>query len=82
MPKLKTRKAIAKRFKLTKKGKIKRARAFKGHILTKKSSKRKRFLRGKDLVHRTDAGYGLPDCPGIVPGIPGGSARHRPVARD
>ena len=54
MPKLKTRKAVAKRFKLTKKGKIKRSRAFSGHIMTKKSSKRKRFLRGKDLVSKSD----------------------------
>jgi len=54
MPKLKTRKAIAKRFKLTKRGKIKRPRAFSGHIRTKKSAKRKRFLRGKDTVHKAD----------------------------
>jgi len=55
MPKLKTRRAIAKRFKRTKKGKIKRSRAFRGHIKTKKSSKRKRFLRGMDLVSSGDA---------------------------
>jgi len=54
MPKLKTRKAVAKRFKRTKKGKIKRSRAFRGHIRTKKSSKRKRFLRGRDLVSPAD----------------------------
>lgn len=54
MPKMKTRKAVAKRFKLTKKGKIKRSRAFRSHIRSKKSSKRKRFLRGKDLVSRAD----------------------------
>jgi large subunit ribosomal protein L35 len=54
MPKQKTRKAVAKRFKLTKRGKIKRSRAFSGHIMTKKSSKRKRFLRGKDLVSKSD----------------------------
>lgn len=54
MPKLKTRKAIAKRFKRTKKGKIKRRRAFRGHIKTKKSSKRKRFLRATDLVSKSD----------------------------
>ena len=44
MPKLKTSKGTAKRFKLTKKGKIKRAMAGRSHILTKKSRKRKRHL--------------------------------------
>jgi len=50
MPKLKTRKAARKRFRLTKKGKIKRARGYKGHILTKKSRKRKRKLKQSGLV--------------------------------
>lgn len=54
MPKLKTRKAIAKRFRISKKGKILRSRAFRSHKRTKKSSKRKRFLRGKDLVSIAD----------------------------
>ncbi len=45
MPKLKTNKGAAKRFKITKKGKIKRHMAGKRHILTKKSRKRKRKLR-------------------------------------
>jgi len=45
MPKLKTSRGAAKRFKLTKKGKAKRAMAGKSHILTKKSRKRKRKLR-------------------------------------
>ena len=45
MPKLKTHRASAKRFSLTKNGKIKRGHAYKSHILTKKSSKRKRKLR-------------------------------------
>lgn len=45
MPKMKTRRAAAKRFKLTGSGKIKRAHAFRSHILTKKTSKRKRNLR-------------------------------------
>jgi len=44
MPKLKTSKGTAKRFKLSKKGKVKRAMAGKSHILTKKSRKRKRYL--------------------------------------
>ncbi|WP_055667599.1 50S ribosomal protein L35 [Desnuesiella massiliensis] len=45
MPKMKTHKGAAKRFKLTGSGRLKRAKAFKSHILTKKSSKRKRNLR-------------------------------------
>jgi len=45
MPKMKTHKGAAKRFKKTGSGKLKRAKAFKSHILTKKSSKRKRNLR-------------------------------------
>ena len=50
MPKMKTRRAAAKRFKLTGSGKIKRAKAFRSHILTKKSSKRKRNLRKTTYV--------------------------------
>jgi large subunit ribosomal protein L35 len=45
MPKLKTHRGAAKRFRLTKQGKVKRAKAYKSHILTKKSTKRKRNLR-------------------------------------
>ncbi len=45
MPKLKTHTGAKKRFKLTKTGKVKRAKAFKSHILNKKTSKRKRNLR-------------------------------------
>jgi len=45
MPKLKTCKAVAKRFKITKTGKVMSMHAGKSHILTKKSRKRKRFLR-------------------------------------
>jgi len=45
MPKIKTHRASAKRFKVTKTGKIKMKHAFKSHILTKKSTKRKRLLR-------------------------------------
>ena len=45
MPKIRTNRAAAKRFKKTATGKIVRARAFKSHILTKKSPKRKRRLR-------------------------------------
>ena len=45
MPKLKTHSGAKKRFNLTKNGKIKRAHAYKSHILNKKSTKRKRKLR-------------------------------------
>jgi len=50
MPKLKTNRSIAKRFKITKKGKIKCAKAFKGHLLTGKSRKRKRALSKKTIL--------------------------------
>ena len=52
MPKIKTKKAAAKRFKKTGTGKLVRMKAYKNHILTKKSAKRKRNLR-KSIV--TDA---------------------------
>ena len=45
MPKIKTHSGAKKRFKLTKHGKVKRAHAFKSHILNKKTTKRKRNLR-------------------------------------
>lgn len=45
MPKIKTHRAAAKRFRLTKNGKVKRAKAFRSHILNKKDTKRKRRLR-------------------------------------
>lgn len=54
MPKLKTKKSVAKRFKLTKSGKIKRQHGFRGHILSKKSRRRKRGLRQAALVHGSD----------------------------
>ncbi|MDO8880846.1 MAG: 50S ribosomal protein L35 [Coriobacteriia bacterium] len=54
MPKMKTHKGTAKRFKLTGTGKIKRAKAFKSHILEKKSPKRKRGFRQDGLVHESD----------------------------
>ncbi|MGL5086082.1 MAG: 50S ribosomal protein L35 [Clostridium sp.] len=53
MPKMKTHKGAAKRFKITGTGRLKRAKAFKSHILTKKSSKRKRNLRKSALVSTT-----------------------------
>lgn len=52
MPKMKTRKAVKARFKLTAKGKLVRQRPGKRHILTKKSSKRKRKLSGPALVSK------------------------------
>jgi large subunit ribosomal protein L35 len=54
MPKLKTNSGAKKRFKLTGTGKIKRKHAFKNHILTKKSTKRKRHLVKMALVHPSD----------------------------
>ncbi len=54
MPKMKTNRGAAKRFKLTGTGHVKRAHAFKRHILTKKSSKCKRGLTGTLLVHKSD----------------------------
>jgi large subunit ribosomal protein L35 len=54
MPKQKTHKGSAKRFKLTGTGKIKRANAFKSHILEKKSPKRKRAFRAESLVNKSD----------------------------
>jgi large subunit ribosomal protein L35 len=54
MPKMKTHRGANKRAKLTGTGKLKRSKAFKSHILTKKSSKRKRGLRKADLVSCSD----------------------------
>jgi large subunit ribosomal protein L35 len=50
MPKMKTHSGAAKRFKVTAKGKVKRFRANKSHILTKKDPKRKRRLRQATIV--------------------------------
>jgi large subunit ribosomal protein L35 len=54
MPKVKTHRGAAKRFSLTKTGKIKRAKAYKRHILNKKSTKRKRNLRQTAYVDTTE----------------------------
>lgn len=54
MPKMKTKSSAKKRFKLTGTGKIKRKQAFKSHILTKKSKKRKNALTKTALVHESD----------------------------
>lgn len=55
MPKLKTHSGAKKRFNLTKSGKVKRAHAFKSHILTKKSQKRKRNFRNETELSKADA---------------------------
>ena len=54
MPKLKTHRGAAKRFKRTKCGKFLRGNAFKQHILSSKSRKRKRGLRGSTIVANVD----------------------------
>jgi len=54
MPKMKTKSGAAKRFKVRGSGSIKRAQAFKRHILTKKTTKVKRHLRGVLTVHDAD----------------------------
>ncbi len=54
MPKMKTKSSAKKRFKVTGSGKIKRKHAFKNHILTKKSKKRKLKLTHFGLVHASD----------------------------
>lgn len=56
MPKIKTNRSAAKRFKKTGTGKIVRHKSHKGHILTKKTTKRKRHLRKAVLVHKSDMG--------------------------
>lgn len=55
MPKIKTVRAAAKRFRTTKKGKVVRQHAYASHILTKKSAKRKRNLRKSSLVAKGEA---------------------------
>lgn len=54
MPKIKTHSGASKRFKLTKNGKVKRAHAFRSHILNKKSTKRKRGLRQGAYCDKTN----------------------------
>ena len=54
MPKVKTHRGAAKRFKMTGTGKLKRAKAYKSNILTKKTAKRKRNLRQAGLVSEGD----------------------------
>ncbi len=54
MPKIKTRKSTAKRFRLTGSGRVRRRKANKGHLLTSKTRKRKRNLRKPSLVNEVD----------------------------
>ena len=55
MPKMKTNRGAAKRFKLTAKGKVVYAKSHANHILTKKSRKRKRSLRKSGIIDKNDA---------------------------
>ncbi len=54
MPKMKSNRGAAKRFRKTASGKFKRSRAYKGHLLTKKSGSRKRKLRKGAIVAKAD----------------------------
>ncbi len=63
MPKMKTTRGAAKRFKRTASGKLKRKKAFANHILTKKSPKRKRRLRKDYVVDATNQ----PAIDGLIP---------------
>ena len=55
MPKMKTKSGAKKRFKVSASGRIKRGAAYRRHILTKKTTKRKRQLRNVTAVHESDA---------------------------
>jgi large subunit ribosomal protein L35 len=55
MPKMKSKSGAKKRFRVRGSGSVKRSQAFKRHILTKKTTKNKRQLRGSTGVHRTNA---------------------------
>jgi large subunit ribosomal protein L35 len=55
MPKIKSNRGAKKRFSLTANGKVKRKKAFKSHILTKKTTKRKRQLRKQGYVSDADS---------------------------
>lgn len=63
MPKMKTNRGAAKRFKKTGTGKVSRGKAFRNHILTSKTTKRKRNLRRKGIMARGDARKTLKLCP-------------------
>lgn len=65
MPKMKTHRGAAKRFRKTGSGKLVRNKANKQHILTKKTTKRKRHLRGDALVADVD----VPRIKRMIPGL-------------
>ena len=68
MPKMKTHRGMAKRVRKTGTGKLMRAKAFKSHILTKKSPKRKRNFRHETEVAKADhQGRRAPARPSLVP---------------
>ena len=56
MPKMKTHSRAKKTFSLTGSGKVKRFKAFKSHLLTKKATNRKRNLRGSTIVNKSNLG--------------------------
>ena len=66
MPKVKTKRAAAKRFKVTGTGKLKRMKAYKSHILTKKNAKRKRGLRKATILTSADLKRMLRSCSSIT----------------
>lgn len=63
MPKIKTNRSAAKRFKVTGTGKLKRNKAYKRHILTKKSTKNKRNLRHATITDATNVANMKKICP-------------------
>jgi large subunit ribosomal protein L35 len=63
MPKMKTKSSAKKRFRVRPGGTVKRGQAFKRHILTKKTTKNKRHLRGAVNVHETNMGHMHKCCP-------------------
>ena len=69
MPKLKSHSGAKKRFNLTKTGKVKRAHAFKSHILNKKSTKRKRGLRQGAYADATTAPTAVPQMQASLMGV-------------
>ena len=66
MPKIKTKSGAKKRFKVTGSGKIKRKRAYKRHILTKKGTKQKRRLGHSTIVKKVDDGNIRPMLPYLL----------------
>ena len=64
MPKMKTKSGAKKRFRVRPGGTVKRGQAFKRHILTKKTTKNKRHLRGSIAVHETNMGHMAQMLPG------------------